>query len=329
MLPLIGMALGGIGSAVGGIMGAEASADANEKNWQINLMNYYARERERREQMQESRINKRENQLGTTDADGNRTQFVAGQGWVSTRGKDGDQIADLQRQEQINVLTNDLPMRRRFMERNEGRSYEDEDTADTIRRDMKSVRRGNDAELESLLYNTATNRMAQAYDESQAATVREAQRTDSSNIGKMLESSNRNRADSYADAAMEAKLRARGSADQEYQSKVGNLANLYNMFASRASVAPDVSYRPENVDAGMQQMAGQLSRQGVTVGEALAQAAGKKGGTIDYVQPDYGMANAIGSGTRALSGMFKGIAAENGMTAVGSESQKYDKRLRD
>lgn len=322
---MIGALIGGLGTAAGGIFGAMASQDANEKNWQINLMNYYARERERRDQMAEARINKRENQLGMTDADGNSTKFVPGEGWVTTLSDESKQLNDLQKQEQLNVLTKDLPMRRRFMDRNETRSYEDESTADTLRRDMRTTRRGSDEELEALLYNAATNRMSQAYDEAQATTVREAQRTGSSNITKMLQGLNRDRAASYADAAMEAKLRARGSAEQEYQNKIGGLANLYNMFATRASVGPDVSYRPQNVDAGAGQMASQLSKQGIATGQFLAESAGKKGGTIDYVQPDYGWANAIGSGSRALGSMFKGMASGAG----GMDAQKYDNRLRD
>jgi hypothetical protein len=325
MLPLLAAGIGAAGSIASGFMGANAANRAADDNWQINLLNYYQREREREDRMAESRINKREQKQGYTDADGGSTKWVPGQGWVTTRGKEMEELDNLQKQEQRNVLTRDLPMRRRSMDRNEARSLEDEAQADTLRRDMRDVRREDDSVLESLLYDAATRKMAQAYDESQATAVREAQRTGSSNIPKILEGMNKNRAESYGDAAMEAKLRSRGQGDAEFERKRAGLANLYNMFATRASVGPDVSYRPQNVEGAAGGMADNLSKQMLAAGKDLADAAGQRGGTMDYVQPNYGMANAIGGGANALAGMFRGIAAGGG----GNAAQKYDNRLRD
>lgn len=330
VLPLLAAGIGAGGTIISGIMGANAANSANDTNWRINLLNYYQREREREDAKAAARENKREQQLGVTDGQGNRTRFVPGKGWVVELSDGSQRLLDLQEQEQLNVLQKDLPMKRRQMERNEKRSFEDESQADTLRRDLRQVRRTDDSELEALLYSAATNKMAQAFDESQAATVREAQRTGSSNIGKMLEGLNKNRAESYADAAMEAKLRARGSGDAEFEKKRSGLANLYNMFATRASVGPDVSYKPTNVESGVGAggMVDDFSKLLAGANNTVTQTNAMKGGSMDYVQPNYGAANAVGSGSRALASMFRGLQGFGGEEGGTSSRDKYDDRLR-
>lgn len=328
MFPLIGGLLGGIGSVASGIMGARAADDAQEKNWQINLLNYYARERERQDRIAQAQKNDREQKLGFTDSDGSRVHFVPGQGWVSDLSDSAQGIQDAQRREQMDVLTKDLPMRRRAMERNEQRSFEDEATADGMRRDLKDLRRAPDSELENLLYGSATRGMNEAFDKSQAAAVTAAARTGTSNIDRILHGLNKDRAEAFGNAAMEAKLKARGSGDAAFENKRSSLANLYNMFATRASVAPDVSYQPMNVDKNSQGMLAQGSQNMLKTGIALDTAFGAKGGTMDYTQPNYGWSNAVGSGMNALGGMFRNMASANfGNDGGSSYFSKYQDRL--
>lgn len=325
VFPLIGAAIGAGGSIASGLIGAQAASDAADTNWSINLLNYYQREREREERAQESRINKREQKQGFSDADGNRTQFIDGQGWVSQRSKAGQELADLQRREQLNVLNRDLPMRRRFMDRNEARSREDENVADIMRADMRDVRRTDDGELQSMLFNIATNNINDSFDNATEAAVTNAARTGSSNTGKIVADLNSQRAKTMADAGMESFMRARGQGQQEFEAKRGGLANLYNLFATRASVAPDVSYQAQNVDGQSNQLMSQGSRQQMAASEALAQALGARGGTMDYISPNYGMANAVGSGSAALGSMFRGMSAPQGFS--GGTSTKFKDRL--
>lgn len=320
VLPLIGAAIGAGGTIVSGILGANAASDAAEKNWQINLLNYYQREREREDRIRESAANKREQQLGFSDSDGNRTRFVPGVGWVSERGARGQRLADLQQQEQLNVLTKDLPMRRRFMDRNEERSRKDESMADTLRADLRDLRRLDDRELASMLFNIATNNINESFDNATETALTNAARTNSSNSGKIVAELNDQRAKTLADAGMEAFMRARGQGQQEFEARRGGLANLYNLFATRASVAPDVSYQAQNVDGQNPQLMSQGSRQQMAAGEALAQAAGARGGVMDYIQPNYGWANAVGSGANALGSMFRGMSAPQGFGNGGSST---------
>lgn len=310
MMPIIGAGIGAGGSIASGMMGAEAQDRAANLNWQINLMNYYQRERERREQMNWARENRDIQQQGSTGPDGERTKFVDGKGWVSTRSERGQQISELQDSEQVARLTQDMPMLRRGMQRNESRSLEDETEANALRQQFRGIRQESPGQLENLLFGAATNRMTESYDDAQESLLRQSYRTGASNTGQVLSTLQAERARSSSDAAMEAKLRARGIVQQEYDQKRSGTANLYNMFATRASALPNVSYAPQNIDNG-QGATAQFAQLGYRAGKDLSDAAGKQGGTLDYVQPNMGWANAVGGGASALASAFRGLGAQN------------------
>ncbi len=310
--------LGAAGGIAGGVLGAQAADKAANMNWQINLMNYFQREREREEQIQESKTNKKEQQLGYQDANGNAVRFVRGKGWVATQGKNDKQLSDMQRAEQLAVLQKDVPMRRRAMARQEATSLEDAMMADTYRREMKSLPKGEDASLEHDLYTKATSGAREGHDNSLQTAMLQAMRTDSSNIGKITEADSRSRAKSYADARVDAALKSRGVANAEYDKKLGGLSQLFNMFAQRAGQQPAVAYSPTKIDTADGKELGALQKLGLQAGNFLAEAAGKKGGTVDYVQPNYGWANAVGGGGAALSSAFKSMSAQS----------QYNDRLR-
>ncbi len=94
MIEILGALLGAGGSIAGGLMGAGAQEKAADQNWQINLLNYYARERERQDRIRQAGIERRDRHLGSTDANGNRTHFVPGQGWVSELSSEGKAMND-------------------------------------------------------------------------------------------------------------------------------------------------------------------------------------------------------------------------------------------
>src|SRR4051812_18206156 len=100
---LIGAMVGGVGS----IIGAGESADAQEKNWQVNLLNYYLRERERRDRIQQAEQSRNDTMLGATDARGNRTHFVPGKGWVQELSTEDAALGDAQLREQMASVMED------------------------------------------------------------------------------------------------------------------------------------------------------------------------------------------------------------------------------
>lgn len=323
VLPLVAAGLGAAGSIASGFMGMKAANNAADTNWQIALLNYYQRERERNDRIAQAQKVDRENKLGQTDADGGTVKFVPGVGWVQTRGKSQEAIAKAQSAEQLRILQEDLPTKRAVMNRNVQRGLEDAVDADSVRREMRTMRKTDDSELEALLYGAATRGLDDAFDETTATATREAARTGSSNVGKLLQGIAEQRAKTQSDAAMEAKLRARGSGQQEYDSRRAGLANLYNLFATRASVAPDVSFQPMPVDANGNKATAQLSKQGLEAGNAVTTAFGQKGGSMDYVQPNYGAANAVATAGNALAGLFRNptIWGDSGGTSSYNKTQ--------
>jgi hypothetical protein len=113
----------------------------------------------------------------------------------------------------------------------------------------------------------------------------------------------------YADAALKAKLMARGVGAREKAERTGGLANLYNMFATRAGVLPDVSYKPQAIDTSgtmAQSMQGAL-----TAGALAANSYGKKGGELDYMSPNFGVGNAVAGGAAALGSAFRAQGAQS------------------
>lgn len=323
VLPLLAAGIGAAGSIASGFMGMNAANNAADTNWEIALLNYYQRERERNDRIAQAQKVDRENKLGQTDADGGTVKFVPGVGWVQTRGKTQEEIAQAQNAEQLRILQQDLPTKRAVMNRNVQRGLEDSADADSLRREMRTMRKGTDDELEALLYGAATRGMDDAFDASTATATREAARTGSSNTGKLLAGLAEQRAKSQGDAAMEAKLRARGSGQQEYDTRRAGLANLYNMFATRASVAPDVSFQPMPVDANGNKAMAALSKQGLEAGNAVSNAFGQKGGSMDYIQPNYGAANAVATAGNALAGLFRspGLWGDSGGSSSFNKTQ--------
>jgi hypothetical protein len=325
---MLGALIGGIGSIISGIAGANAANAAAEQNWQANLLNYFQREQEREDAVREGAENKRIQREGFTDADGNRSRYVEGRGWVAERSSKQDKLAKLQQQEQLNVLQQDLPRRRRSQERNETRARDEDLVADTMQRRLKNVRKVDDKELADMLFAAATRDVNESYDNAIATASREGARTQSSNSPKVIAELNAKRSKSMADARMDAMLRARGQGQAEYDRDVKGITDLYNLFASRASIAPDVSYRPENIDANSSQFMATGSSQAKSASEALMQALAREGGTLDYIEPNYGMANAIGGGSSALASMFRGMKFGGGKTSsMDRPMMDYNDRL--
>lgn len=296
---MIGAALG----AVGGIAGALASNSAAKQNYQIALLNYYQREKERKEAIRQAERNRYETQLGSTDAQGNRTRFIPGRGWVVELSNGSKSRQDMQNAEQEKVLMHDLPERRAAMDRNIDRSREENYVASGLLEEFKRIRRP----------STETKRLqgvadqAGAVNEAFRGTTEDAMKTSLrsgvKDTSKQLSKLNSSKLDALTRAFIGARQGAEGAAEAEYSGRRGSVANLYNMFASRAAAMPDVSYAPQNIDGVSNAMMSQNAGRGDAASQALARAFGMQGGTMDYAEPNMGWANAIGSVGTALGGI--------------------------
>lgn len=321
MLPALIGAAATIGS---GLIGASAADKAAAYNYQVDLLNYYQREQERRDTVAAASRNERrtdkqiaESKLGSTDAQGNRTRFVPGQGWVSELAPDQKDLQDLYQDEELAQLTQDLPKKREILNANVARQRGEGGQAQGLLEAFQRITRDDPREIENQLNNASNRGITQGFDSALGDAMRASIRTGASNSGKVAASIGSERAKALENAFMNNKINSRGMVNDEFESKRSNAANLYNMFATRASSMPDVSYAPRNIEgmAGQQQAGAMGATQnaqqmGGAAGAALINAFAKQGGSMSPIEPNYGMANTVAQGGQALSGAFEMLAAD-------------------
>jgi hypothetical protein len=308
----IGAFAGAGASIAGALINAEEQEENRQMNWAIAIMNYQQRERERTEQIAMANKLRYEQQLGSTDIRGTRTKFIPGRGWVTTGAPEVLAMMKAQDQEQMRSI-NDLQQRRTDIQRNRQRSYADENTADSLKRmftNQLAQGAGSDEAYANDLLQAQNIGLGEANRIAAGRAYTQAFRTgNNSNVPKIAGELAKVNNAAYAEAALKSKLMSRGVAAKERQDKLGGLANLYNMFATRAGVLPDVSYKPQAIDTAgtmAQSMQGALS-----AGSLAAQSYGKKGGELDYMSPNFGVGNAIAGGGAALGSAFNAMGAKN------------------
>lgn len=414
---VLGALIGAAGSIGAGFLGARAESDAAEKNWQINLLNYYSRERERQEAnfqagiakgeatqdkylarrdalesrdysrkqaergervaLEDRALSKKyltedraeaksdkakaeaekeeyraEAKLGNTDANGNRTYYKEGVGWVSELSPVMQALQDKYLVEERAVLDNDLPKQRELLNRNINRQRKEGDEADNLLWRMKQAKRTSAKEVEDELNGAAANGIQAGFGSALQEAMQTALRTGSSNAGGVAASIGRERSKALQEAFIANKINSRGQADQRYNDEVSNLGNLYNAFASRASADPNIGYNPRNLSGpatgGDERIIGgtgpsvaaatagsrQAERQS---GNALMDAIsrlGQAGGTpISFVNgvpaANSAMINAAGMQGGSLSAIQPNFGWANALggasSAISSMAERYKK----
>jgi hypothetical protein len=211
--------------------------------------------------------------------------------------------------EQMAQLTHDLPQRRKIMDRNYARSFSDDALADTFRRQLvNTMAPRSDEGYASDLYQAMTTGLRESGRQTGGRAYAQAFRSgNTSNMPALAAALQRGNNAGYGQAALQAKLTARGTGVREAAERRNQLSNLYNMFATRAAALPDTNYRPQPIDVN--------SNVGLAMGQskqgdaAAIQTAMMKGGNLDYISPNFGYANAVGGGAAALGSAFKAMGA--------------------
>lgn len=320
MIPAL---IGAAATIGGGLLGAGASRRASDQNYNINLLNYYQREQERFDAINQARRNEADAKLGSTDAQGNRVRFIEGVGWVTELSDEQEALRELYNREETEQLTNDLQKQRQLFNANVERQGREGTVAEALLNAFQRVRRTDPRETENLLNLAASRGINQAADDSLSTAMRSANRAGSSNAGRMASQMSEGRMQALADAFMNNTLNARQASDDQYAREQGNLLNMYNMVASRASAAPGIGYNPRNIEGIAAQQAGQAQGAGNNASAALTNAFARQGGTMQQVQPDYGMANALITGGNALSAAFGSINADRDRRAMMDEYRNF------
>jgi hypothetical protein len=313
---LIGAMVGGVGS----IIGAGESADAQEKNWQVNLLNYYLRERERKDRIQAAEQSRNDTMLGATDARGNRTHFVPGKGWVQELSSEDAALGDAQLREQMASVMEDAPRKRRSEQRNEERQLTEENTAGGLLNEFEQIQRENPESIRRLLSGYAAGGINEAFDDTAGDALKTATRMGSSNAGSIVSSIGRQRAKALSQAMQESAIKATEVADNNYLQRRQGVGSLYNQFAQRAAAGPSSQYAPQSTGGNTSQLMSQFAQLFSGDNRALEGAFGQKGGEMDYMQPDMGLANAFAS----IGGLMGGL----GSVGKGSDDLEARRRLR-
>ena len=309
VLPLLAAGLGAAGSIAGGLMGANAQESANKTNQLINIMNAMMRQQERIDQIEMAGKIRREDKLGGIDADGNITRFVPGQGWVVTSSQKYKELEDLQRRELLAQLYSDLPMKRKQMQDNYSDQQQDRELEEKYIKELPYAKVSPDG-IRAMLFEDANKGIQGSFDESTAAALRGVTRR-GGDVSNVLSKFARERADATGDAFSKTGLQSLQLADQMTKSNTGQLQNLINFFGGRARGLPAVNYRPQDTDGNANNLLKSMLSGSQNSEGLVTTAAGKQGGTFDYITPNLGYANTVAQAGQSLGNLFKSFGSQN------------------
>jgi hypothetical protein len=295
--------LGAAGTIGGGLIGAGAQQYAANATHQANMMNAWLRERERQDQRLAAQESKFDSFLGGTDAQGNKTMFIPGRGWVVMPSAAGGQIQSAQDNEQLMRLFRDLPVQRQMQEANYGRQLDDNATADNLMQEFAQSR-VDPEDLRRMMMGDAARGINNEFDAATDSAMKSAIRRGTSNVPQILAEFAKQRANAMGEAFSGMGMQAQGMAEQITGNRRGNLANLIAQFSQRGRALPGTQFQPMNVGQTGNAAMGMFSGQANQMAGQGIQAAGRQGGTLQGQEPLYGMANTVAQGGQALGNVF-------------------------
>lgn len=338
VLPLLGALAGAGGGIFSAIMGANAQNQATQYNWMANLYNLAQRRRERQESMQYADELRKEQQLGGTDAHGNRTYFKPGEGWVTELADDQQALLDefMALQGRQNELAdrkmdfdnqqfdlfdyftqNELPKRQEQFQRQARRSETDDQLADSFLDEYLRTRKGDPRETEALLYDAQTRGISEGMDDVMGPAMRSSLRTGSTSPNKILSELSNAAMKQRGEAGLTARLEAKDYNDEKFNRDRTQALQLYQGMADRSDRPLGASYdpavanaQPVGGDAGgsnaLMTLFSQLAQQGNSQGLATRQMTR---GNLQNIEPDMSFANAAGAIGASLGGLGERVGS--------------------
>jgi hypothetical protein len=303
-------------SILSSILGAGAESDKNKNDWLINYYNQNQRDKERQQGMQYADKIRGEQKLGATDATGNHTHYVEGQGWVTDLGGKNQELLN-------QFYGNELPEKQSQFRRDATRSRAEDDQATQTLAEYNNVQRDNPTDIENMLLEASNRGISDNTNSAIETAMREALRSGSSNAGNIAAKINAAASKQRGSAARDAKLQASDYADSRYNTRRGQLSQLYQLFAGRAgqplNPSFDPSSGPSNANALLSQFAG-ASQQGNGLG---ANAVARQGGSLAPVEADNSLANMFGGIGASFQGMGDRAQASQSNTDMSDLLKHY------
>lgn len=315
-LGLIGALAGAGGSIIGALLGADAQDSAMAWNYYINQQNLRAQKQQQQRAFDYADKIRAEQHLGATDAHGNRTRFIEGQGWVT-------ELSDEQQQLYDYFFKQELPERRAQFQRQVESSKEHDNVASALLNEFKRVERGTPMEAAAKLYLASTRGAGDANRELTETAMRQAARTGNSNIASIMGELGRASMDSRANARLNAEIQAEDYINQKFMSERGGLADLYSMFRGLANNPLMPSYDPTGITQSANSLMNVFSnqaQQGNSMGfNSRMQPAPQQ----DYIQPNNAWANAASSIGGALAGLGQRVSGMQQQNQMNDLLQQY------
>lgn len=302
------------GTAISSIMGGQAASDTAQTNADISMLNYYAQQQAAAQQQSEARRQQQEGKLGTTDATGNRTYFVPGQGWVTDLTPQQEELMRLTEGEQRRQLLDETARNERVSERGDTRRGREDTNATEAEREMRAVRRPDESALRDLLLARGAETRNRQADRAGDASARAAIRGGGTNAASVKQGARAEAdADSARQAGIEAQLMAKNMADSQFAQGRDSARGIYDYFrrASTSGTAPVTGVTPT----------GPTTRSTGSADQQLINAF--RAPQLDYQSPNNAMTDTA-SGLMNMFGAYHGLSGtEKEIDRIGSNQGRW------
>lgn len=313
---IIGALAGAGGGIASALLGASSADEIAAWNYAINQQNLRAQKRQQDRAYSYADEIRNEQKLGATDALGNRTRFVPGQGWVTTLSPSQQALYDF-------FFKQELPEKRSQFDRQAQSSRANSDIANALLDEFKRVRKDTPMEAANKLYLAATRGASDANREVAEAALRQATRTGNSNIADIIGQLGRASMEQRGAARLNADIQAEDYVNDKYNSERGGLAQLYQMFLGMANSNLIPSYDPTGIPQAANSLMNVFSnqaQQGNSMGfNARMQPAPQQ----DYMQPNNAWAGAAGAIGQTLSGLGARLGGMNQQSQMNDLLREY------
>ncbi len=309
-------ALIGAAAAIGSsALAARASGRASNANAAINARNIQSTERENfLQRIMADRLLSLQLEP-TTDAYGNRAEHIPGIGFTTTPAPAVKTLQDASIREQTQQLTTDAGRQREGRGRATELGRRESSTANQLLNEfLRIVSNPQDAnELFQLLLGSGQQAFQGEQDRQLQQVLRQNLRSGGSaeSGGNIIAKFASQGAGQRRDAAVDARLKSITGADKINQSRQGNAANLFNLFAQRAQNSfGNVAFQPEQISS--QASALGTGQRGNVLGASQLAAFLSRGtpAQASPVQADLSTSKLVGGAGNALSELFKTLSQQ-------------------
>lgn len=241
------------GTTVSSLLGGGAANQANKQNLQIAMLNYQEQVAARMRAEAEARRQRGEAQLGQTDAAGNRTYFVPGQGWVTELTDQQQAIQSGSEDEMLRQVTTEADRNEAVSDRSDTRRRREDVLATEGERDFRAERRPDEDALRQLLLARGAETRNASADRSGEMLARQNVRSGRGNAAELVAGA---RAASDAtgarEAGIEAALMADSEADRRFDAGRGRGGQMYDFYRrmSTSGTAAPTPYSPQGPQRG-------------------------------------------------------------------------------